>query len=289
MSEFDNLDNAGSGFVLDDGEDLSYLLSEAESHEEDDNERTDIYFQDSEQPSSAQPPAKEEESNEPAPQVTSENVVEEESVIVEPEPVVEPVAYDDPEPVQEHPETQEVYEPEPVHNEPREHSWADSVDPVPTPQVNETYETPRVSVPKNASVEQVAQIIRILDAYRQLNSEEKTVASQFITVGETLDNEEEFVVSVLNVDPMLTKTMKALKEAKDRDPVDRAFFVVDLERNLLKNLGNLVSVFTGDEISNDQSHNQYSRQVVKNIEQLDNKDMSFVSATETVLTAAEGT
>lgn len=149
---------------------------------------------------------------------------------------------------------------------------------------------PRVIMPNiEDSINNVNQIINILDAYRKLTDNEKNVAGQFITGGEVVSSESEFIVKVINVDRMLPITMKALGEAKHRDPVERAFYVIELDNDILYNLGSLVSVFMpeGQEPKPSNSNTQYAREVVRCIDALSSEDMRYIEATELVLRASE--
>lgn len=150
-----------------------------------------------------------------------------------------------------------------------------------------SYAAPKMRVPSLADdLHRVRQVVNILDAYRGLSSEEKSVAGQFVTAGGDVESESDFIVKVINADPMLSKTMKLLTEAKALDDVERSFFIIELDNDVLYSLGSLVSVFV--EIEDDNSaRNRYARNLVRSIEQLDSKAMGFVSATEKVLSAAE--
>lgn len=133
----------------------------------------------------------------------------------------------------------------------------------------------------------VGRVLRIIDEYRKLKPEEQKVVSQFLNEGVVIEDESELVVAVLNVDPLLTKIMRALREGRELDPVDRAFYIIDLEDDVLRSLGSLMSVFGHEEISEELPHSKYAREVVNGIDSLGNDAMGLVNATEAVLSAGE--
>lgn len=232
-----HIDNEGSGFAIEVGQDLDSLMSAAKAGEApEDNIDTNWLFEEG-----GKPP----EEREPEPQ---------------PEPEFSP----DPEP---------AVEPEPV-----EEYTAPEPEPVAPSQVQ--------LVSAKDELGKVTQIVNILNAYRGLNAEEQGAVSQFVTGGTELDFEPDFIVAVLNADPTLGRAMTALKEAKELEPVDRAFYVIELPENLIYYLGNLISVFTEEAIDRKQPRGQYSKALVRSIEKLDGKSMNYVHATASVLEAA---
>lgn len=271
-NEYGNLDNAGTGFALDDDADFHELFNEASAHEEENDEGdTSRYFTEGpvEEPhrtapvvesfaspaSPASPP--------PAPQVEVREEPQEEShswFTQDTTPVVR----------------EEV----PVPGAPGVVQAAPPASQAPSP-------VPRPTLPSTLTTEVVARIVRILDAYRSLNEEEKGAVAQFIGGGDPATSEEGFVLQALTVDPALPPTMEALRVAREHVPVERAFYVMELSPALLRSLGGLVAVFTGQPIGEDLSPTHYAREVVRGIEGLDNRYMDYVHATERILVAAE--
>jgi hypothetical protein len=147
----------------------------------------------------------------------------------------------------------------------------------------------RINIPSEAEEILLAgKVIRILDAYRKLSSEVKTVASQFITNGaEVIEDEATLVIKVINVDPMLSTTMRSLREAKALDPVERVFYVIELDDEVLHSLGGLVSVFNGTTIDDSLSKVNYARTLVREIDNLDSRAVNYVESTESILAAAD--
>lgn len=196
-------------------------------------------------------------SYEPVEDVVEEPVLEPEPVVPEPEPYVpEPVYTPAPEPVEFHEPVQEYRN-----------------DDVP-------------AVPVNDSIGHIASIIRVVDAYRSLPADKKEVASKFILGNRIAQDEAEFVSAVLGVDPMLSLTMSTLTEASGMEPVERAFFVIDLDEALMYSVGDLMPAFGKDSIEQNQPKSQYARKLVRIIESLDPAAMEHVAATAKVLKAA---
>lgn len=186
------------------------------------------------------------------------------------------------------PKTQEVPEPAVTPNTEPEPAREPEKKPEPAPKASPEPKpsAPRISIPSTADeIENVTVIITVLDAYRKLSREEKKVVSQFINNGDEITKEAEFVITAMSVDPMVSRTMEALKEAKNQEAVDRAFYVMDLDDNLLYSLGSFVAVFTNEEGDRHGSRSVYARELVRGIEKLDPKAMQYVNATEGVLRA----
>ncbi len=62
-------------------------------------------------------------------------------------------------------------------------------------------------------------------AYTQLGPQEKSVVAQLVS-RDDLSDEYAFVVGVLNADPMLARTVITFLQAKEMEPVDRAFLLL---------------------------------------------------------------
>lgn len=255
-----HIDNEGSGFDIEVGQDLNSLMNAAKAGEApEDNIDTNWLFEEG-----GKPPEKREPEPQPEPEPEAEVQQEEEQFfqVYEQEPAPE-----------FSPATDPAVEPEPV-----EEYTAPEPEPVAPSRVH--------LVSAKDELGKVTQIVNVLNAYRELNAEEQGAVSQFVTGGTELDFEPDFIVAVLNADPTLGRAMTALKEAKALEPVDRAFYVIELPENLIYYLGNLISVFTEEVIDRKQTRGQYSKALVRSIEKLDGKSMNYVHATASVLEAA---
>lgn len=299
-------DNAGTGFASfdDDGpSDLDSLLAGAALGEEPDDQDTSSYFTDSD------PVAYTSQSEglvKTSPSFQNSYSIEE-PVQVNPVPtpalqIDDDEEYDDlpaEEPVapieQRAPRSWEI-DPNPSFTTPAP-VVAPVVAPTPTPppvkhSAGSEYSQPssrRISIPSESEeIALAGKVIRILDAYRKLSPEVQSVASQFITSGsEVIEDEATLVVKVINSDPMLSITMRSLREAKDLDPVERVFFVISLEDEVLHSLGGLTSVFNGTTLDPNQNRISYSRALVHEIEKLEGRAVNYVESTESILAAAD--
>ena len=160
----------------------------------------------------------------------------------------------------------------------------------PAPEAAKTpVSAPVVPVLSKVSLDQqeVARVISVLDTYRELGTEEQAVSIQLITSGAVQSApEDEIVVRVLNADPFILKTMKSLVDAYEESPVDRAFFVMGLDSKTLHSLGDLVAVFTSEAIAPNIPNLSYSKLVVSGIEAIGEREVSYVRATEQLLSSA---
>lgn len=157
----------------------------------------------------------------------------------------------------------------------------------------ETFKKTRKLVPSESDdVKRAERVIRVLDAIRDLDGETREVARQIITNSdEQLSSEGEFVVKIFNAPLMLSKTMTALKEAKDLEPVDRAFYLIELGNKTIHNLASLVEAFQEEETTEiadaKQHRNGLPRVLVTEIERISPRNMGYIEATESLLQSAE--
>jgi hypothetical protein len=296
-------DNAGTGFASfdDDGpSDLDSLLAGAALGEEPDDQDTSAYFGDSDQvaytsqseglsstSSSFQNSYAREESAPVAPVIPAPALQIDDDEEYDDLPADEPVA-----PVEQlRPRSWET-DPNPTFSTPAPVQAPTPVAPAVKHAAIPEYSQPssrRISIPSETDeIVLAGKVIRILDAYRKLNTEVRSVASQFITSGsEVIEDEATLVVKVINADPMLSVTMKSLREAKALDPVERVFYVISLEDDVLHSLGGLVSVFNGTALDQSQNRISYARALVREIEQLEARAVNYVESTESILAAAD--
>jgi hypothetical protein len=303
-------DNAGTGFASfdDDGpSDLDSLLAGAALGEEPDDQDTSAYFGDSDQVAyTSQSEGMSSTSS------SLQNSYSREELQPEiPAPAAQPIQIDDDEEYDDLPVEEPVIpamtrrqrswetDPNPNFSATAQEPFAASVSaPVsaPTPFVPPAsvsvpeysqQSSRRISIPSEADeIVTAGKVIRIIDAYRKLNAEVRSVALQFITGGtEVIEDEATLVVKVINADPMLSVTMRSLREAKALDPVERVFYVISLEDNVLHSLGGLVSVFNGTSLDETQNRISYARALVREVEQLEARAVNYVESTESILAA----
>lgn len=153
------------------------------------------------------------------------------------------------------------------------------------------YEKSPSRIVRQTEEEQIAHAQAILgaaDEYRAMNSQTRDVVAQLISQGaEHSDDPATIAIRAINADELTFKTMEALKEAKALNPVDRAFYILELEDSVRKSLGQLCVAFSDVEISAKEMFG-FSKALVGIIEDLDNDVIGFVSATESVLRVAKG-
>lgn len=206
---------------------------------------------------------------------------------------------------------EEIVEPEPVVYEAEP-----TPEPVPVPKpydpapakvrrISSNYNTPAVVSPTPAPVEQTAsrrfgisteaedirsvqKTIRILDAYRKLNS--KSIVAQLIYNENDVDPNDEaaLVVKVLRADPMLGRMMTVLREsASEKDRVERVFYILNTDHDVLKYLGSFLETVSEDTFNDTQNHIAFAKELERTINQLDSKIVQHVADAQSVLVAAE--
>lgn len=209
----------------------------------------------------------------------------------------QPVAYTQPEPIQKPAEKNPSFEettPTIVEQAPVERKVeTEAAHQVPE-VVHQKVEQPIVKnnyADSNISLDETSKIIAILDTYRSLTTEEKLVSAQLITNSDVdlqdKQIEAKLIIATLGLKNILEKTIKTLLEAKKLDPVERAFYVIDLDDEVLYPLGSLVSAFFDKEIEPAKTRINYSRELVSLIEELTNETIDFIKATEKILDSAK--
>lgn len=129
----------------------------------------------------------------------------------------------------------------------------------------------------------IAIILHISDAYRNLTESERKVSSQLFNDGKALTEEAEYVYHAMNVDSSIPNVMTTLVSAKQLDDIELAFFLVDLDEELLFSVGSLVEFFTGVEMDETLPKTRYARKLVGAIKEMNDEAMNYVTATESVL------
>lgn len=281
MSQDYGIDNTGSGFddFDDDGDDtdLEAMLSRAgKSAEEADEDEGGLFFESSSDEKVKKvhpvPVAPVRNHVEPEPEDDEDNYFTEETK----EPFVAP-------------EIEEYREPPVVYVEPEPVFVPTPADIRPTVKPIEESKQRRMNIRTDKEdIAEAKKIINILDTYRKLQSETKNVVSQFICEDEDdLQDESILVVRTLRAEPMLYNTMTALREsASETDRVERVFYVLRLENDVLYDLGELVGTLIESEIENRENKIEYSKKLEEAINGLDRKIIDYVSATQSVLAAA---
>lgn len=157
------------------------------------------------------------------------------------------------------------------------------------PVVNQQPPTRKFNITtEQEDIESVRKTIKILDAYRKLSS--KSIVAQLIYNENDVDPDDEaaLVVRVLRADPMLGKMMTVLREsASEKDRVERVFYILNTDQDVLKYLGSFLETVSDVEFDNTHNHIAFAKEVEKTIETLDNKIVQHVADAQSVLVAAE--
>lgn len=167
-------------------------------------------------------------------------------------------------------------------------------EPTPTP-VAQTPSTPQ-STPlvtltntpvKTSDKDDIATIIRVVDAFRTLSITEQKQTAAFLSNSSRECSDAEVVQHVFNVDPMINDVMKHLTEAKKLEPVDRAFYIMDMNDQFMRTMGRLVETFYDNSLEWPENRTQYARILVQYIEDINNDSMRLISQIEKVLAAKQ--
>lgn len=244
-----DLDNAGSSFEVDDNE-LDAILESVSGESEDDEMDTVSTQEFGLEPARQSPPPPSTESVQVAP----------------PAPAVFAS-------VEESPSSDEsVNEPAAVRSERSEPVVARK----------------KPSVKGAFTLDSLRRVLKVLEIYRELPKIHQEVVSKFVANGTVLEDEAKIVLAVLESDDALARTMKNLKRAKDFEPVDRSFFVMELNEIQLNDLGELVSVFSEIDYSRNYPRHKNGKNIVRAVEALTPEMMGYVDSTEKVLSVAHG-
>lgn len=280
-TNFENIESS-SGFSFQEEADLGDLMSEASSSSErvDDNDAAHLFGGDHQEaateeayPRQEEAPQQRQEEEAPELQAHEAEAYREEEAPREAQPPVAQEAT---------PPQEEAYREPVVAQEAYENPVATTAPVTAKPRLGQQALDGR----------SVAQVIRIVDAYRLLDSHEADVAIQLI-MGVEVDTQavtlEELVLGVMTVDPMLVKITSALKEAKGLDPVERAFYAMELDDRVLEALGGLVEAFSGNPMPSLRSVRKtaFCRELVKAVDVIEPRDLRTIEATESVLAALE--
>lgn len=176
------------------------------------------------------------------------------------------------------------------------HSAYSSHSPAPAVKTYSPVEAPkpaeapkRFNIPtEKDDIESVRKTIRILDAYRKLNS--KTIVAQLIFNDNNVDPQDEaaLVVKVLRADPMLGRMMTVLREsASEKDRVERVFYILNTDHDVLRYLGSFLETVSDKTFDNSQNHIAFAKEIEQTIENLDTKIVQHVADAQSVLVAAE--
>lgn len=282
------VNNEGDGFFSEDDEDINALMAHASRGEVLEESDQDFFGMDSTPKRTAPTPRDVAESVAPAP------VSEQVAVTAEPEPVekTEPVQAEQDFAQEEHNES----EPAPAAEEqvfvaPADTQPEKAEEPMYQESAPFTPSRPSAPALSETDVARTGRIIKILDAYRDLDADMRFMVAQYIYNSSEVDAEDEaaLVVQVLNADPTIKRTMVEFRKAvEQKERLDRVFFLLELPRDVRINLGSLVGTISGERLSgNNRGDNSYVRELEDRIHQLDTSEIDYVIYAQGVMTAGD--
>lgn len=136
----------------------------------------------------------------------------------------------------------------------------------------------------NDNKDYIARVVKVLDTYRALNDDSKEITSVLLSA----ESEHELVYAALNADDLLLETLTALSESKTQEPVERAFYLLSLEKKVLTSVGELTMGFVDDDNSLEGlSSLDYAKQLVFAIESLDREVVTCIGDAKAVIAAGK--
>lgn len=139
-------------------------------------------------------------------------------------------------------------------------------------------------IDRDVSLETLEETIKVLDAYRALEDDEAQFSGLFIGLNPEA-SEAEVVSTVMNADPLLLEVFSSIKEAKNYDDTEVAFYVVGLKWEVLEGISYVASQYLDTEVAEqgDKSKIPYAREVVAQIKKLDTKALRLVDSAEALI------
>lgn len=136
----------------------------------------------------------------------------------------------------------------------------------------------------NDNKDYIARVVKVLDTYRALNDDSKEITSVLLSA----ESEHELIYAALNADDLLLETLTALSESKTLEPVERAFYLLSLEKKVLTSVGELTMGFVDDDNSLEGlSSLDYAKQLVFAIESLDREVVTCIGDAKAVIAAGK--
>lgn len=135
----------------------------------------------------------------------------------------------------------------------------------------------------DVSIETIEEVVKILDAYRSLEDDEREFAGRFM--GLEVDTPESSVVSaVLNADQLLFEVFPALLEAKEQDDTEMAFYVVSRRRDVLEGMSFVAAQYLDDDPADNKAEKvSYAREIVTQIKQFDERALRLIRAANSLV------
>lgn len=142
------------------------------------------------------------------------------------------------------------------------------------PQVQVQHET-EVSYVTTAEPAFIEQIVNLSDIFRGFDDSTKTMAETFFNT----KNSNEVLSEALAQNPITLDAFQGILDVDKAESVDKAFYLVDLQDDLLQEIGRVLEVLD-DTTLTFETHNQYCRVLESNIS---DKDAAFMESLRSFL------
>lgn len=158
---------------------------------------------------------------------------------------------------------------------------------VPTPVSHLSVDTSRNGLQINDKVGFIGAVVATSDAIRSLPEDSVKAVNIFITDGSPVSTHTDLVLAALSANLDTLEIVQAIVEAKQKEAVDMAFYILALSEPILKGVGNFISndfstdvkvIYNGDKLS-------YARELVNAIQGLTNESIERFNAVKLVLEA----
>lgn len=150
-----------------------------------------------------------------------------------------------------------------------------------------TTESNSVPVGFNSGItaNEIGKILAVSNIFRELSPTEVAISSQLFNEGRRIKEENHYIEKALKADREIITLLQTLIKTKEMEQIELAFYLIDLEDDLLFKLGSLVESFTGEELDINLPKNRYARKMVNGINSIEEEAMKYVSVTEKVLSS----
>lgn len=190
-----------------------------------------------------------------------------------PEPVVEPT------PVKTNPTPQPVEQAAPKPDYVEDTRRATPTHIAPTPKTMSTDDQIRLA----------QRVVKVTDVYRSLTDDSRDIVAQLLapTPEDVTQEEGTVAIRAIYADPLQQATQEAMIQAKQASPVDRVFYVLGLDKNVLRYLGDLVHAYTQEALPSSGGELVYAKALVEAIDKLGREPLIYAEAVTKVLDAAQ--
>lgn len=144
--------------------------------------------------------------------------------------------------------------------------------PAPQPQVEHQTEVSYVTTAEPAFI---GQIVSLSDIFRGFDESTTAIAETFFNTKDV----NEVLSEALSQNPITLDAFQSILDVDKAEGVDKAFLLVDLQDDLLQEIGRVLSILDDDDLPF-ESHNQYCRVLETNIS---SKDASFMESVKSFL------